>query len=46
MATHEQIESNLGLLIVFTILTQICRGGLLEIVPLFSRNPRRPRLRA
>ena len=39
MLTHDKIERNVGLFIVLTILT-ISVGGLLEIVPLFFRNPR------
>ncbi|MCF8179048.1 MAG: cytochrome-c oxidase, cbb3-type subunit II [Sulfuritalea sp.] len=37
MLTHDQIERNVGLLIVLTILT-ISVGGLLEIVPLFYQK--------
>ena len=37
MLTHDQIERNVGLLIVLTILT-ISVGGLLEIVPLFFQK--------
>ena len=34
MLTHEQIERNVGWMIVLTILT-VSVGGLVEIVPLF-----------
>jgi len=37
MLTHDQIERNVGLMIVLTILT-ISVGGLLEIVPLFFQK--------
>ena len=37
MLTHDKIESNLGLLIVFTVLL-IAVGGLVEIVPLFFQK--------
>jgi cytochrome c oxidase cbb3-type subunit 2 len=37
MLTHDQIERNVGLLIVLTILT-VSVGGLLEIVPLFFQK--------
>jgi cbb3-type cytochrome oxidase cytochrome c subunit len=44
MLKHDQIEKSVGLLIVLTFGGQ--RGGLLEIVPLFSRSRQRRRLRA
>ncbi len=37
MLTHDQIERNVGLMIVLTILT-VSVGGLLEIVPLFFQK--------
>jgi cbb3-type cytochrome oxidase cytochrome c subunit len=39
MIKHEQIEKNVGLLIVLTLLV-VLWGGLLEIVPLFFQIPR------
>jgi cytochrome c oxidase cbb3-type subunit 2 len=41
MLTHDQIERNVGLMIVLTILT-ISVGGLLEIVPLFFQKSTTP----
>jgi cytochrome c oxidase cbb3-type subunit II len=37
MLTHDKIETNVGLMIVLTILV-VSVGGLLEIVPLFFQN--------
>ena len=37
MSFHEKIETNVGLLIVLTVLT-VSVGGLVEIVPLFFQK--------
>ena len=45
MLKHEQIEKNVGLLIVLTVLL-VSFGGLVEIVPLFFQKFHHPAYRS